>query len=115
MKGTINGWRYYRNAQGEMVAYYLDIEQLIFPEDKDFYKWLYAEKQEQLERYEDLAKLNWEDESEIRGAIEYHEEHLKLPYLDDQERNWTLSTIDRLKSQLDKLTGNESDWVKLFK
>ena len=65
--------------------------------------------------YADLSNVDWDDVEDLQRAIRFHTEHLEIPYLDDQERNWTLRTIDALQFKLDKLEGRESDWVKLFK
>lgn len=44
----INGWKYYRNqTHGKMVAYYPNVEQIIFETDEAFNSWLEAEKKEQ--------------------------------------------------------------------
>lgn len=43
----VNGWRYYRNpVDGKMVAYYPNVEQMIFKTDEAFEKWLEDEKNE---------------------------------------------------------------------
>lgn len=46
MQGVINGWKYYHNANGQMVACYPNVEQIVFDNDKAFKKWLEAEKDE---------------------------------------------------------------------
>lgn len=43
MDGKINGWIYYRNLTGDMVAYYPNVEQIVFTTDEGFERWLSAE------------------------------------------------------------------------
>lgn len=48
MVGKCNGWSYYRNDEhGKMVAFYSDVEQLIFDNDEAFFEWLQHESDEQ--------------------------------------------------------------------
>lgn len=43
----INGWKYYRSSSdGKMVAYYKDVEQLVFQTDEAFERWLDSESKE---------------------------------------------------------------------
>ena len=43
----VNGWKYYRNPEhGLMVAYYKDVEQIIFENDEAFFRWLECEFEE---------------------------------------------------------------------
>ena len=65
--------------------------------------------------YQDITKIDWTNENEVRNAIKYHRGQLEIPYLlDDIERSWTLRTIDRLESTLEKLTNTHPEWLSLF-
>lgn len=48
-KKVINGWIYYcSSSDGKMIAYYPNVEQLVFETDEAFERWLEDEKKEML-------------------------------------------------------------------